>query len=97
MFNFFKRKEKIPFENYIIVTSNNSNDFNRVLGDKNFLILCFKKLKEENAKKLILKNNNISIEIFPYSNILEILNPKERINFWEIAYKKYKIDKVIFK
>lgn len=96
MFNFFKRKEKIPFENYVVVTSSNSNDFNRILGDKNFLILCFKKLKEKNAKKLTLKNDNINIVIFPYSIISKELKPKERINFWEIVYKKYKIDKVIF-
>ena len=90
------KKNQIPFKNYIVVISKNSNDFNRILQDEKFLILCFKKLKEKNAKKLILRNNNISIEVFPYSNISEKLNPKERINFWTNIYKKYKIDKVIF-
>lgn len=96
MFNLLKKKEKISFENYVVVTSSNSNDFNRILEDKNFLILCFKKLKEKNAKKLTLKNDNVNIEIFPYSSISEELKPKERINFWAIIYKKYKMDKVIF-
>lgn len=92
----FLKKNQIPFRNYIVVISKNSNDFNRILQDEKFLILCFKKLKEKNAKKLILRNNNISIEVFPYSNISEKLNSKERINFWTNIYKKYKIDKVIF-
>ena len=92
----FFKKNKIPFRNYIVVISKNSNDFNRILQDEKFLILCFKKIKEKNAKKLILRNNNISIEFFPYLNISEKLNPKERINFWIDIYKKYKIDKVIF-